>query len=164
MVAGGAGLEHRLVFQGPGRVGGRLPGLQAREPVGHSLKIFPMVRPEVQPGALPCPAGDRLKEIRLKHTIFVVALFRPGIGEQHPDFPKSHQGRQGVEKLQGLGPDKMAVREPAAPGLAEGPGDSLAAQVDAHADPGGKFRRVTLEEMAVAATDLPDDRLRRRED
>jgi hypothetical protein len=163
MIAGGAGLENRLVFQGPGASRVDLPGLQIREPLGHGLKIFPMVRPEVQSGALPCPAGDCLEEARLQHTVLMVALFGPRIGKQHPDFPKSNLGRQGVEKFQRLGPDKVAVGEVAALGLAEGAGDSFAAQVDPDADLGGEFRGITFEEMAVPATDLPDDGLRRRE-
>jgi hypothetical protein len=56
----------------------------------------------------------------------------------------------------------MAVGEPAALGFAEGAGDPLAAEVDAHTDPGREFRRVTLEEMAVAAPDLPDEGFRGR--
>ena len=163
MIAGGAGLEHRLVFQGPRRGGGWLPGLQTRERFGHGLKVFPVVRPEVQPGALPCPAGDRLEKFRLEHAVLMMALFGPRIREQHPDFPKGDWGWQGVEKFQGFGPDEVAVGEPAALGLAEGPGDPLAAQVDAHADPRGKFRRVALEEVAVTAADFPNNGVRRGE-
>jgi hypothetical protein len=151
-------LEDGLVLQGPRGTNRRgLPSLERGEEVCHKLEIPAMVRAEVEPSALPCPAGDGREEIGLQDAVFVVALLGPGIRKEHPDLLKRDACRQGVEKLQGIGAHKVAVGEPAAPGLFQGADNPFAAQIDADTEPIGKLGRITLQKVTVAAPDFPDD-------
>lgn len=117
-----------------------------------------MVGAEIEPGSLPCPAGDGVEKVRLEHPVFMMTFFRPRIRKQDPDFGKSNTKRQRVEKLEGVRSHKVTIAEFAALGFAVSPGNPLARQIYAHTEALGKFCGVALEKMPVTAADFPDNR------
>ena len=153
----GPGLEDGVGLERPGRRRVRPPGFQRPEQRGHRVEIVAVVGAEIQPGALPRPAGDGFKKFRLQHPVLMVALLGPGIGEEHPDFRERDAGREGGQKLPGLRADEMAVGQPGTVRFALCAGDALAADIHPDAVPAGKFGGVARQEVAVAAANLPGD-------
>jgi len=113
-----------------------------------------MIRPEIQPGTLPCPAGQGFKKAGLQQAVFMMAFFRPRIGKQHPDFPEGDTRGQCIDQFAGLGLDKVTMGEPGALSLALGPADPVADHVHADAEGCGKFRGIAGEKMTVPAADF----------
>jgi hypothetical protein len=158
MVAGGAGLKDCFLLQWPWRRGIDSPGGQAWEKGGGRAKILPMIRSEIKTRALPHPAGDSFQEVRLQQAVLVVALLRPRIGKQDPEFGEGDIRREGIDRFARLGLEKVAMREPGALGLAFRPADPVADQVHAEEKALRELRGVSGQEMAMSRADFQRER------
>lgn len=116
-----------------------------------------MIRAEKKASPLPCPCGDGFKEVDLQNAVLVMTLFWPRIGEEDPNFIESCPGRKRAEEFASFALREVTVVKARAGAFPLGPGDAVAADVDAIAKFPGMLRRVASEEVAVTAADFPDD-------
>jgi len=154
VIAGGAGLENSFRFERPAGSGFNSPRRHVRKFGGDGVKIFPVVRPEIKEGALPCPTRQGFKKARLQQAVLVMTFFRPWIRKQNPDLSKGDGIRQRIDQLAGLGLDKVAVGELGALGLALGAPDPVADEVNAEAKGLRTGFGIARQEMSVPGTNL----------
>jgi hypothetical protein len=157
VVGGGPRLKNGFLFERPWSGGVDPPAWHTREKRGDRPEIFAVVRPEIQPGALPHPAGEQGKESRLQQAVLMVAFFRPRVGKQDPEFGERHPGGQRLDQFPGLRLDKVTMGELGALGLALRATDPVADEVYAETETLRKFRGVAGKKMSVAGTDFQSD-------
>lgn len=114
-----------------------------------------MIRPIEYSRTLPYPTRDGFEKLRLHDPVFVVALLRPRIGKQDPDFLEGESARQLTEKLSRLALDENAVGEARPFALAARPGDALATDIDSDEETGRMCDCLCDEKVPVSAPDFP---------
>lgn len=81
VVSKGAGLEDSLGFQWPWGRGRRLPGFEIGEKLYHRFEVGGKIGSKIEAGALSCPVGHQLEELRLHESVFMVTFLGPWIRE-----------------------------------------------------------------------------------
>ena len=152
-MTGRAALKDRQLLKGP-RLSHNLPsGVLTDELLGIA-EIRLIIRAKVKPGALPCPLGCGGQELGLHDAIFVMAAFRPGVGKEDVDCRESGLGWERIEKITGIGLDKVEVIQLGAITLTQAAINPIFADINAHADFGGMSGGVSSEKMAMSAADF----------
>jgi hypothetical protein len=156
-------LKNGFLFQRPSRGRIAVPRVQPGHNTFDLAEILLVVGAKIETRALPCPTRNRVEKIRLQKPVFVVPGLGPRVGEQHPDFAKSHTRRESVKALTCLGAEKVAVGQFGAVAFSSAPRQPIENQVD----PEAKLARMRLcvahQKMPVPTADFPDDRLGLRE-
>jgi len=156
-MARGAALENRQLLEWPW-FGHDLPVGMLADGQRGSVEIRLVIGAKVKPRALPCPLGGGAKKFRLHDAVFMMAPFWPGIGEQDIDSRERRSNREGIEKITGIGVDKVKITQFGAVALAISALNPVLADVDADAEFGRMGGSVGREKMAVSASNFPYER------
>jgi len=115
-----------------------------------------MVSPEEELGSLCRPRRHARQELVLHDPVLVVAPFGPRVREQNEDRREPGVLRHRSQKILGVGADKVKVLKLGPPALEISPGNPFGCDVDSHAGLVRMGCGICSQEVAVAASDLPD--------
>lgn len=150
----GTRLKNSLVFKRE-RIGWQEVPLRVRSDDPCRVVVVGLVvGAEEESAPLPCPGGDFTEELRFKQPVLVMALLRPGIGEQQIDLEQLDAGRQRVKKGPGFTADEMKIGKARPVALAQRFFNPFKTKVDADAKPVRMGRGVGGEKMPVATADF----------
>ena len=117
-----------------------------------------VVRAKVKPRALSCPPGCGGQEVRLHDAVFVMAALGPRVGKEEIDRGKAGAGRQGIEKIAGIGLDELEIFELSTIAFPQPAIDPIFADIDPDAYLGRMGGSVSRQKVAMSTADFPDKR------
>lgn len=120
-------------------------------------KVRLVVRAEIERRPFGCARPDGEEKFLGHDTVLVVATLRPGIGEKDEDRREARLLGHHGEEISGVSADKLEICEARTVPFAFGTGDSIRGDVDPDADLIRMSLCISCEEMAVPASDFPDE-------
>jgi hypothetical protein len=122
-----------------------------------AVEIILVVRPEIKARFPRGSCRDGREETSVHHSVLVVAALRPRVRKEDKDGYEARFLRHDSQEILSVRADEMKLGELRALPLAMRADDPVRHDVDADAFQVGMGRGIGGKEMAVAASDLPDE-------
>lgn len=154
LVSSRAALEYGLEFKRPGVIRNLPERVPQNDPL-RRLKIRLKIGAEVESTIFGRIPGREGKEFRLENAMLVVPQLGPRVREKNEQLGKSGPGGKRFQEQPRLCMNEEEIRNSGSITFPQRPSDSLAHDIDSHAEPIRVSLRIGRQKMTMATAEFP---------